>query len=116
MTGKAKVIPLAQHHRAKEPVGKDREAARGTVDMPFLLLTLLLTGIGLVMLFSASFPAAYYTMLCFFYIIICCLNQSQKDVLHILSHVPRLSYGSSICNGKGNIKDLRQSLCQQSLA
>ena len=61
MTGKAKVIPLAQHHCAKEPVGKGREAARGTVDMPFLLLTLLLTGIGLVMLFSASFPAAYYT-------------------------------------------------------
>lgn len=61
MTGKAKIIPLAQHHRAKEPVGKGREAARGSVDMPFLLLTLLLTGIGLVMLFSASFPAAYYT-------------------------------------------------------
>ncbi len=59
MTGKAKVIPLAQHHRAKAP--EDKRAARGTVDMPFLLLTLLLTGIGLVMLFSASFPAAYYT-------------------------------------------------------
>ncbi|WP_442873597.1 putative lipid II flippase FtsW [Dysosmobacter sp.] len=28
--------------------------------MPFLLLVLLLTGIGLVMLFSASFPRAYY--------------------------------------------------------
>ncbi|MBE6939560.1 MAG: putative lipid II flippase FtsW [Ruminococcaceae bacterium] len=30
------------------------------MDLPFLLLTLLLTGIGLVMLFSASFPSAYY--------------------------------------------------------
>ena len=30
------------------------------VDLPFLLLTLLLTGIGIIMLFSASFPSAYY--------------------------------------------------------
>ncbi|MBP3699384.1 MAG: putative lipid II flippase FtsW [Oscillospiraceae bacterium] len=30
------------------------------MDIPFLLLTLLLTGIGLMMLFSASFPSAYY--------------------------------------------------------
>ncbi|MBO4853903.1 MAG: putative lipid II flippase FtsW [Oscillospiraceae bacterium] len=30
------------------------------MDLPFLLLTLLLTAIGLVMLFSASFPSAYY--------------------------------------------------------
>ena len=37
-----------------------REAAKGPIDMPFFLLVLLLTGIGLVMLFSASFPRAYY--------------------------------------------------------
>ena len=37
-----------------------REAAKGSMDLSFLLLTLLLTGIGLVMLFSASFPSAYY--------------------------------------------------------
>ena len=37
-----------------------RELARGPIDMPFFLLVLLLTGIGLVMLFSASFPRAYY--------------------------------------------------------
>ncbi|MBR5572624.1 MAG: putative lipid II flippase FtsW [Oscillospiraceae bacterium] len=30
------------------------------MDIPFLLLALLLTGIGLMMLFSASFPSAYY--------------------------------------------------------
>ncbi|MBR3560467.1 MAG: putative lipid II flippase FtsW [Oscillospiraceae bacterium] len=30
------------------------------MDVPFLLLTLLLTGVGLIMLFSASFPMAYY--------------------------------------------------------
>lgn len=34
------------------------EAARGPLDMPFLLLALLLLGIGLIMLFSASFPDA----------------------------------------------------------
>lgn len=32
------------------------EAARGPLDLPFLLLTMLLLGIGLIMLFSASFP------------------------------------------------------------
>ena len=37
-----------------------REAGRGPIDMPFLLLTLLLTSVGLIMLFSASFPSAYY--------------------------------------------------------
>ena len=35
-------------------------AKGGRMDVPFLLLTLLLTAIGLVMLFSASFPSAYY--------------------------------------------------------
>ncbi len=35
-------------------------AKGGRMDVPFLLLTLLLTVIGLVMLFSASFPSAYY--------------------------------------------------------
>ena len=37
-----------------------KEASRGPLDVPFLLLTLLLTGVGLIMLFSASFPMAYY--------------------------------------------------------
>ena len=35
-------------------------AKGGRMDVPFLLLTLMLTGIGLVMLFSASFPSAFY--------------------------------------------------------
>ena len=34
------------------------EAARGPMDLPFLLLALLLLGIGLIMLLSASFPSA----------------------------------------------------------
>lgn len=32
------------------------EAARGPLDMPFLLLAMMLLGIGLIMLLSASFP------------------------------------------------------------
>lgn len=36
------------------------EAAKGPLDVPFLLLALLLTGIGLIMVLSASFPSAYY--------------------------------------------------------
>ena len=34
------------------------EAARGPMDMPFLILALMLLGIGLIMLLSASFPSA----------------------------------------------------------
>ena len=37
-----------------------RELAKGPLDLPFLVLVFLLTGIGLVMLLSASFPSAYY--------------------------------------------------------
>mgnify|MGYP004672707189 FL=1 len=37
-----------------------RPLAAGRMDLPFLLLTLLLTIMGLVMLFSASFPSANY--------------------------------------------------------
>ena len=46
------------HQREMEQ--QSRELAKGPVDLPFLLLVLLLTAIGLVMLLSASFPSAYY--------------------------------------------------------
>ena len=56
-----------EYHRQKERQAhakavekKSHEAAKGKMDIPFLLLTLLLTAIGLVMVFSASFPSAYY--------------------------------------------------------
>ena len=47
-----------QHQREMEE--ESRELARGPLDLPFFILVLLLTGIGLVMLLSASFPSAYY--------------------------------------------------------
>ena len=46
----------AQLEKARE----SSELARGPMDLPFLVLVILLTGIGLVMLLSASFPSAYY--------------------------------------------------------
>ncbi len=39
--------------------GKTR-AVRGTIDYPFLILVIVLMGIGLLMLFSASYATAYY--------------------------------------------------------
>ena len=50
----------ALEEKEKAVARKSYEAARGKLDMPFLLLTLLLTAVGLVMVFSASFPSAYY--------------------------------------------------------
>ncbi len=42
-------------------IGIERKLARGPLDLPFLALTLLLVGIGLVMLLSASYPSAFYS-------------------------------------------------------
>lgn len=41
---------------------ESRELAKGPIDLPFFLLVILLTVIGLIMLFSASFPRAYYEL------------------------------------------------------
>ena len=50
---------MLQRRREKEQ--EIRELAMGPIDLPFCLLVLLLTAVGLVMLLSASFPSAYYT-------------------------------------------------------
>jgi len=49
----------AAKERAEESA-REREAGHGSMDMPFLLLTLLLLGIGLIMVLSASFARAYF--------------------------------------------------------
>ena len=46
--------------RQKEREALNKEFAKGPIDLPFCLLVVLLTGIGLIMLLSASFPSAYY--------------------------------------------------------
>ena len=43
-----------KRHKAREL----KEIAKGPIDLPFLVLVLMLTVIGLIMLFSASFPSA----------------------------------------------------------
>ena len=50
---------MLQRRREKEQ--ESRALAKGPIDLPFCLLVLLLTAVGLVMLLSASFPSAYYT-------------------------------------------------------
>ena len=49
-----------RQQRRREKEEESRELAKGPIDLPFFILVLLLTGIGLVMLLSASFPSAYY--------------------------------------------------------
>nr|WP_243200720.1 putative lipid II flippase FtsW [Lawsonibacter celer] len=39
----------------------EEQLARGPVDMPFLMLVVLLTGIGVIMVFSASYATAFYS-------------------------------------------------------
>ncbi len=57
--------------RKREQRRREREAweaARGPLDLPFLLLVLILLGIGLIMLLSASFPSAQAKGDAFFYV------------------------------------------------
>ena len=53
-------IPEQSQARGQSRGQGIRPLAAGRMDLPFLLLTLLLTIMGLVMLFSASFPSANY--------------------------------------------------------
>ena len=60
MTKEEKELRRQERERRRAIENAAKEAGRGPLDVPFLLLTLLLTGVGLIMLFSASFPMAYY--------------------------------------------------------
>ena len=46
--------------KAKRDLTMEEQLARGPMDLPFLKLVLMLVGIGLIMMFSASFASAYY--------------------------------------------------------
>lgn len=46
--------------KLKRDLTVEEQLARGPMDLPFLMLTLLLVGIGLIMVFSASYASAYY--------------------------------------------------------
>ena len=60
MTREQALARQERMQRLREKEQESRELARGPIDLPFCLLVILLTGIGLVMLLSASFPSAYY--------------------------------------------------------
>lgn len=46
--------------KAKRDLTLEEQWAKGPIDLPFLMLTLLLVGFGLIMVFSASSASAYY--------------------------------------------------------
>ena len=46
--------------KAKRDLTMEQQLARGPVDLPLLVLTLLLLGVGLIMVLSASYATAYY--------------------------------------------------------
>lgn len=46
--------------KPKRDLTVEEQLARGPIDLPFLMLVLLVLGIGLVMMFSASYATAYY--------------------------------------------------------
>jgi len=48
--------------KLKRDMTVEEQLARGPLDLPFLMLTLLLIGIGLIMVFSASYASAFYDM------------------------------------------------------
>lgn len=78
-----------------------REAASAPMDLPFLLLTLLLTAMGLVMVLSASFPSAYYEEEgngAYFFVRQCIFAALGLVVMFILS---RMNYQSLRNTGKG---------------
>ena len=60
MTKEERLLRQEQREWAKAIEAAAREAGRGPLDLPYLLLVLTLVGVGLIMLFSASFPRAYY--------------------------------------------------------
>ena len=49
-----------QKRSGDEKLALAKKMARGPVDLPFLMLVLLLAGVGLVMVYSASYASAYY--------------------------------------------------------
>ena len=52
--------PLAR--KLKRDLTVEEQLARGPLDLPFLMLVLMLTGIGLIMMFSASYAEALYEL------------------------------------------------------
>jgi len=54
--------------------------------------------------------------LCPLHIVVCDLQQSKNDVLHVLPDISRLGEGSGIGDSERHVQDLSQGLRQQGLA
>ena len=54
--------------------------------------------------------------LCQLHIEVGCLQKAQENILHVLAHVTCLGEGGGVCDGKGHIEDLGQSLGKEGLA
>lgn len=48
-------------HKPKRDLTMEEQLARGPIDLPFLMLVMMLVGIGLIMVFSASYASAMYS-------------------------------------------------------
>lgn len=53
---------IKTHKKRSKGITKDDIFITGSIDIPFLALTIVLLTIGLIMLFSASYPYAYYNI------------------------------------------------------
>lgn len=76
--------------KAKRDLTIEEQLARGPVDLPFLMLVVLLTVIGLIMLLSASYAAAYYDL----------ENESHHDPFYYAptaSHLRRTGFCGHVC-------------------
>ncbi|MBQ9346021.1 MAG: putative lipid II flippase FtsW [Oscillibacter sp.] len=60
ITRPAPPLTARQRQRREALERESRELAKNPFDLPFCILVILLTGVGLIMLLSASFPSAYY--------------------------------------------------------
>ena len=80
-------------------------------------LTGYITGDGCVFGFSGDLVDLINiddSVLCTFNVIVCCLDQFQKDILHILTDITGLCQCCSVCNSKRHIQKTGKCLCKQS--
>ena len=62
--------------KPKRDLTVEEQLARGPMDLPFLMLVMILLGIGLIMMFSASYATAYYLAF---------MLQQMCDNVHLLT-------------------------------
>lgn len=89
MTKEERLLRQEQREREKAIEAAAREAGRGPIDLPYLLLVLALLAVGLLMLFSASFPSAYY--------------ETGDPTYYLVKQAKFAAFGLAIMAGVGSI-------------